>query len=61
MPLHYYICVDLDPAVDDHLPSSSGFIDAFSILLHIIIKIRIVCKKQTDLYIVAVPKRYFYY
>jgi hypothetical protein len=46
MPLHYYTCIDRDPALDAHLTNSYGFIDAFSILLHGFIKIRIVCHNK---------------
>jgi hypothetical protein len=51
LPIHYYVCTDIDPAVDAHLPSSYGYIDALSILLHIIIKIRIVfyCSQKPKL------------
>ena len=41
MPIHYYVCANVDPALESHLPSSGGFIDVFSILLHLLIKVRI--------------------
>ncbi len=41
MPIHYYVCANIDPASEAHLPSSAGFIDVLSILLHLIIKARI--------------------
>ncbi len=46
MPINYYICINVDPAVDAQLHSSSSFIDVFSILLHILIKIRIAFYKS---------------
>ena len=47
MPIYYYICTNLNPAVDDNPPASSLYVDVFSILLHVFIKIKIYFYKST--------------
>jgi len=40
-PLHFYVCAGLDPTADYRLPHSLGFIDGFSFLVHLVVKVRI--------------------
>ena len=45
-PLFFYICANIDPKIDQSLPKKlSGILEMLSLLLHIIIKIRILVYK----------------